>query len=303
MKKTFKKQEYPKRGLYPEYLAKEIDRYLRFYLKRYDDIPGELKNSIRYSIESGGKRLRPVLALATAKSLGFEISHIMPTACAIEFIHTYSLIHDDLPAIDNDDLRRGKPTSHQQFGEAIAILTGDALFAESFNIILKDQVADHDIKLRVLDELITASGASGMVAGQIVDICSTGSIISKERLEYMHLNKTAKLIAAAIRSSAILCRTDPHILEGLTEYGTNIGLAFQITDDILDITSNSELTGKTHGKDILQFKSTYPHLWGLDKSRKIAKEKIEKAIESIKDLDINKKMLTNIAQFILVREA
>ena len=303
MKKTFKKSEKSKGSLYPEYLAKEVDRYLKSYLKKYESIPEELKNSIRYSIESSGKRFRPVLSLATAKSLGFEISHIMPTACAIEFIHTYSLIHDDLPAIDNDDLRRGKPTCHRQFGEDIAILTGDALFAESFNIIIKDQIADPDIKLRVLDELITASGASGMVAGQIVDVCSTGTIISKERLEYMHLNKTAKLITAAVRSSAILCNAGPQILEGLTEYGLNIGLAFQITDDILDITSNSVLTGKTHGKDSLRLKNTYPHLWGLEESKKIAQRKISKALGSIKNINIDTRLLVDIAEFILIRKA
>lgn len=303
MKKTFKKSEKSKGSLYPEYLAKEVDRYLKSYLKKYESIPEELKNSIRYSIESSGKRFRPVLSLATAKSLGFEISHIMPTACAIEFIHTYSLIHDDLPAIDNDDLRRGKPTCHRQFGEDIAILTGDALFAESFNIIIKDQIADPDIKLRVLDELITASGASGMVAGQIVDVCSTGTIISKKRLEYMHLNKTAKLITAAVRSSAILCNAGPQILEGLTEYGLNIGLAFQITDDILDITSNSVLTGKTHGKDSLRLKNTYPHLWGLEESKKIAQRKISKALGSIKNINIDTRLLVDIAEFILIRKA
>lgn len=303
MKKTFKKSEKSKGSLYPEYLAKEVDRYLKSYLKKYESIPEELKNSIRYSIESSGKRFRPVLSLATAKSLGFEISHIMPTACAIEFIHTYSLIHDDLPAIDNDDLRRGKPTCHRQFGEDIAILTGDALFAESFNIIIKDQIADPDIKLRVLDELITASGASGMVAGQIVDVCSTGTIITKERLEYMHLNKTAKLITAAVRSSAILCNAGPQILEGLTEYGLNIGLAFQITDDILDITSNSVLTGKTHGKDSLRLKNTYPHLWGLEESKKIAQRKISKALGSIKNINIDTRLLVDIAEFILIRKA
>lgn len=303
MTKTFKKSQKSKLGLYPEYLIKEVDRCLKSFLKRYEGIPEELRNSIRYSIESSGKRFRPVLSLATAQSLGFEISHVMPTACAIEFIHTYSLIHDDLPAIDNDDLRRGKPTCHRQFGEDIAILTGDALFAESFNIILKDQIADPDIKLRVLDELISASGASGMVAGQIVDVCSTGSIIPKERLEYMHLNKTAKLITAAVRSSAILCNAGPQILKGLTEYGLNIGLAFQITDDILDITSNSVLTGKTHGKDILQLKSTYPHLWGLEESKKIAERKISKAINSIKNINIDNRLLVDIARFILTRKA
>lgn len=291
------------KDLYPESLAAEVDKNLKLYLNDYEHIPGRLKEAIGYCVLNGGKRLRPVLCLATAKSIGCGTELVMPTACAIEFIHTYSLIHDDLPAIDNDDLRRGKPSCHKKFGEDIAILTGDALFAESFNLILKYQNSSPRKKLEVLSEIISAAGASGMVAGQVVDVSSTGKQITKKNLEYMHLNKTSKLIIAAIRTSAIICNATSDILKSLSIYGENIGLVFQIIDDILDITSSTGASGKTLGKDIDNSKNTFPSLWGMDKSRKIAKEKTEKAIDAIKDLNINKKILTDIAQFILNREA
>ena len=291
------------KDLYPEYLAGEVDKNLKLYLNDYEHIPGRLREAIEYSVLNGGKRLRPVLCLATAKSIGCGTKLVMPIACAIEFIHTYSLIHDDLPAIDNDDLRRGKPSCHKKYGEDIAILTGDALFAESFNIILKYQKSSPNIKLEVLSEIISAVGASGMVAGQVVDVSSTGKQITKKDLEYMHLNKTSKLIIAAIRTSAIICNTNSDILKSLSIYGANIGLVFQIIDDILDITSSTGTSGKTQGKDIDNSKNTFPSLWGIDKSRKIAKEKTEKAIDSIKDLDIDTSILTDIAQFILIRKA
>ena len=290
-------------NLYPGSLAEEVDKSLKIYLIDYKHVPDILREALEYCVLNGGKRLRPVLCLATALSLGYGIQKVMPTACSIEFIHTYSLIHDDLPAIDNDDLRRGKPACHKKFGEDIAILTGDALFAESFNIILKYQESSPEIKLKVLNEIVSASGASGMVSGQIIDITSTGKTITKKDLEYMHMNKTSKLIIAAIRTSAILCQAVDDVLEKLSVYGANIGMAFQITDDILDITSNTAATGKTHGKDIEHSKNTYPFLWGLERSRKIAEEMTGKAIESIKDLDIDKKILIDIAGFILTRKA
>ena len=291
------------KDLYPEPLAAEVDKNLKLYLNDYDHIPGRLKEAIGYCMLNGGKRLRPVLCLATAKSIGCSIELVMPIACAIEFIHTYSLIHDDLPAIDNDDLRRGRPSCHKKFGEDIAILTGDALFAGSFNLILKYQNSSPGKKLEVLSEIISAAGASGMVAGQVVDVSSTGKQITKKVLEYMHLNKTSKLIIAAIRTSAIICDASRDTLESLSVYGENIGLVFQIIDDILDITSSTGTSGKTQGKDIENSKNTFPSLWGMEKSRKIAKEKTEKAIDAIKDLNINKKILTDIARFILIREA
>ncbi|GAH11959.1 unnamed protein product, partial [marine sediment metagenome] len=192
-------------------------------------------------VENSGKRFRPILCLLTAKSLGKDYRAVLPTACAIEFIHTYSLIHDDLPSIDNDDLRRGKPTCHKKFGEDIAVLAGDALFAEAFNIIIKYQIADDRTKIKILEEIADASGASGMAAGQIVDVYFTGKKISKKKLEYMHRNKTGKIITASVRCAAILCGVIDDYLKKFTEYSENLGLAFQITDDILDVTSDKRI--------------------------------------------------------------
>ncbi|HAJ95499.1 MAG TPA: hypothetical protein DCP02_04615, partial [Actinobacteria bacterium] len=202
-----------------------------------------------------------------------------------------------------DDLRRGKPSCHKRFGEATAILAGDAIFAEAFNLILKYQECNSEKKLRILSEIVNASGASGMVAGQIVDITSASKTISKKKLEYMHTNKTGRLISASMVCSGILCGAEDGILDSLREYGLNIGLAFQITDDIIDIISNSTISGKTRGKDKVQSKNTYPFLWGLDKSKKIAEEKINTALRAIEGINIDSRLLVDIANFILVRKA
>jgi len=290
-------------NLYPYHLVGIIEKQLGKYLSDYRDIPGELSEPIKYCIINGGKRLRPVLCAATAIGFGCKPADIIPTACSVEFIHSYSLIHDDLPAIDDDDIRRGKPSCHKRFGEAAAILTGDALFAEAFNLILKYQICSPGKKLRVLSEIVDASGAAGMVAGQIVDISSASKKISKKKLEHMHINKTARLISASVVSSAILCGAKEGTIEGLRKYGMNIGLAFQITDDIIDIISSSSISGKTQGKDRIQSKNTYPFLWGLDKSRRIAEEKIDTALDAIKGLHMDSRLLEDIAKFILLRKA
>jgi len=289
-------------NLYPDFIVKLINKRLDFYLQDYRTIPDILKKSIKYSIKNSGKRFRPVLCLLTANSLNCSYVKVLPTACAIEFIHTYSLIHDDLPSIDNDDLRRGKPTCHKIFGEDIAILTGDALFAEAFNIILKYQDAEDKIKLKVLSEIGEASGALGMVAGQIVDVYFTGKEITKQKLIYMHNNKTGKLITASVRCGAIISGVSQDYLERFTKYSQNIGLAFQITDDILDIVSSSDLIGKTAGKDLIQNKNTFPSMYGIEKSRKIAEEKVEEAQEIIKSMDIDYQWLIKIAKFLLLRK-
>lgn len=288
--------------LYPEFLIKEVNKSLGYYVKKYRESPDILKEAIKYSIENSGKRFRPILCLLTAKSLGKDYRAVLPTACAIEFIHTYSLIHDDLPAIDNDDLRRGKPTCHKKFGEDIAILAGDALFAEAFNIIIKYQIADDRTKIEILEEIADASGASGMAAGQIVDVYFSGKKISKKKLEYMHRNKTGKMITASVRCAAILCGVSDDYLKKFTEYSENLGLAFQITDDILDVTSDKRVAGKTIGKDAIQKKNTFPNIWGISKSKEIAREKTDKAIAIINSMDIDYKWLVNIANFLLLRK-
>ncbi len=276
--------------LYPEFLIKEVNKNLEYYVEKYRESPDVLKEAIKYSVENSGKRFRPILCLLTAKSLGKDYSAVIATACAIEFIHTYSLIHDDLPAIDNDDLRRGKPTCHKKFGEDIAILTGDTLFAEAFNIIIKYQTAEDDrTKIKVLEEVADASGASGMAAGQMVDVYFSGKKISKEKLEYMHRNKTGKTITASVRCAAILCGASSDYLKKFTEYSENLGLAFQITDDILDAALDKGI-------------NTFPNIWGISKSKEIAREKVNKAITIIKSMDIDYKWLVNIAKFLLVRK-
>ena len=287
---------------YPDHLAAIIDRNLLFYVNAYKNLPAILKKSILYSIKNGGKRFRPVLCLLTVSSLGGNYEDALPAACAIEFIHTYSLIHDDLPSIDNDDFRRGKLTCHKVFGEDIAILTGDALFAEAFNIILKYQAATPDIKIRLLEEIANASGAEGMVAGQIIDVFYTGKKISKKLLDCMHDKKTAKLITASVRSGAIIAGAAENIMEKLTVYASSIGLAFQITDDILDIEATAEVSGKTAGKDAAQNKNTFPSMYGIKKSREIAGQKIKEAQEAISGIDIKKESLVNLAEFILKRQ-
>lgn len=289
-------------SLYPEALIQVVNSRINEYLKEYSDIPQILKKAIIYSMNNGGKRLRPILCLSVAKSLGKDHELVMPVACAIEFIHTYSLIHDDLPAIDNDDFRRGMLTCHRKFGEDIAILAGDAIFAEAFNIILSKQESPPDVLVKVLSEISSASGAHGMVAGQIVDVFFAGKKISKSLLEYMHTNKTGKLITAAVTSSAILSGAGDEYIGLFKQYAENIGLAFQITDDLLDLESSIETTGKTPGKDLLQDKNTFPSLFGIDKSKKIAKEKINLAIQIVQSMDVDKEWLIKIAQFILQRK-
>lgn len=288
--------------LYPDFLVCKINDRINHYLKCYESAPPALKSAIRYSMGNGGKRFRPVLCLLAAKSIGGSYDAVLPAACAIEFIHTYSLIHDDLPAIDNDDFRRGKLSCHKRFGEDIAILTGDALFAEAFNIILKYQETNDADLVRVLYEISSASGAEGMVEGQIIDVFYAGKKITGKMLEYMHRKKTGKLITASIRCGAIISGASEEYLGLFTGYAENIGLAFQITDDLLDLESTPEKTGKTTGKDMIQNKNTFPSMYGVEKSRKIAEEKISQAIELINSMNIEKEWLIKIAMFLLQRK-
>lgn len=299
---TAKDNNLKENKLYPEFLIGKINDNLGYYIKKYKRAPKILKEAIKYSVGSGGKRFRPILCVITAKSLGQDYETVMPTACAVEFVHTYSLIHDDLPSIDNDDLRRGKPACHKRFGEDIAILTGDTLFSEAFNIILKYQITDAEKKIKVLSEIADATGVNGMASGQIVDVYYTGKKISKERLENMHKNKTGKLITASVRCAAIICGASRSDLKKLTDYSEDLGLAFQITDDIIDVTSNRKKAGKTTGKDADQKKNTYIDMWGISKSKEIAEGKIKKSIEIIKSMDIEHKWLVNMAKFLLLRK-
>ena len=230
--------------------------------------PESLRDAMRYSLLAGGKRLRPILCLAACELVGGSSELAMPTAVALEMIHTMSLIHDDLPAMDNDDLRRGRPTNHKVYGDAMAILAGDALLSRSFEMVaVRSPNVPADRLLRVVGELALVSGAPGLVGGQVVDLESEGQAVDLETLEYIHLHKTAALLRACVVTGALIGGARDDQLQAMRTYANGIGLAFQIIDDILDVTASSEVLGKTAGKDLLADKTTYPKLLGLDASR------------------------------------
>ena len=233
--------------------------------------PERLREAMRYSLLAGGKRLRPILCLAACELAGGASEQAMPTAVALEMIHTMSLIHDDLPAMDNDDLRRGMPTNHKVYGEANAILAGDALLTRAFEMVaLRSPGVPAEQLLKVVGELSLASGAPGLVGGQVVDLECEGKDVDLETLEYIHLHKTGALLRACVLTGALIADAPEALLEALRTYARGIGLAFQIIDDILDVTASSEVLGKTAGKDLTADKTTYPKLLGLEESRQRA---------------------------------
>lgn len=266
--------------------------------------PETIYESMRYSLLAGGKRLRPILCLATCEMMGGTIEIAMPTACAVEMIHTMSLIHDDLPAMDNDDYRRGRLTNHKVYGDDIAILAGDGLLAYAFELVATrtpESVA-RDRVLQVIARLGKALGAAGVVGGQVVDLQSEGkSDISLETLNYIHNHKTAALLEACVVCGGILAGASSEDVQRLSRYSQNIGLAFQIIDDILDITATQEQLGKTAGKDLVAQKVTYPSLWGLEKSRAKAQELIELACQELEPFGELAQPLKALAQFITSR--
>ena len=265
--------------------------------------PKKVYQAMRYSLQAGGKRLRPILCLATCTLMGGTEDRAMPTACAIEMIHTMSLIHDDLPAMDNDDYRRGKLTNHKVYGEDIAILAGDGLLAYAFEYVATEtKNVPAERVLQVVARLGRAVGAAGLVGGQVVDLESEGkSEISIETLNFIHTHKTAALLEACVVCGAILGGASQEDVQRLSRYAQNIGLAFQIVDDILDITATGEELGKTAGKDIQAQKATYPSLWGLDESKAQAKQLIETAIAELANYGEKAEPLRAIATFILTR--
>ncbi len=282
-----------------------INKALDNLLPVEDEFPQRLHKAIRYSVFAGGKRIRPILAMACTEVFGKGIENIINTACAIELIHTYSLIHDDLPAIDNDDLRRGKPTCHKAFGEAMAILAGDALLTAAFDIMAKTPVKGGDearLLLKVIHEIGKAAGSSGMVAGQAVDIESEGKEgVAFPVLEYIHIHKTGELILASCRAGAIMSQAGDKELEAITKYGEAVGLAFQIADDILDVEGSKEETGKGVGGDEKKGKITYPSLLGIDEAKKRAEDLVDMAVTSLKDFDEKAEPLRKIARYIVER--
>ncbi len=281
-----------------------IDRALNGYLPEEDRFPLSLHRAMRYSVFAGGKRLRPILTIASAEAVGGSEKDVMPLACAVELIHTYSLIHDDLPAMDDDELRRGKPTCHKVFGEAVAILAGDALLTLAFGILSQIPVEDMDAARRVLlviSEIARGAGHAGMVGGQVVDIESQGKEVDFPVLEYIHIHKTGALILASVRAGAILSGADKDELRSLTRYGEAIGLAFQITDDILDVEGDVEIMGKEAGMDMAKGKVTYPAILGIGESKNRVTSLIDRAIDSVSSFGERAEPLRGIAEYIVKR--
>ncbi|KAK6927846.1 Polyprenyl synthetase [Dillenia turbinata] len=266
--------------------------------------PIKIHEAMRYSLLAGGKRVRPMLCIAACELVGGKENVVMPTACAVEMIHTMSLIHDDLPCMDNDDLRRGKPTSHKVYGEDTAVLAGDALLSLSFEHVAARTIGvSSDLVVRAIVELGNAVGSEGLVAGQIVDMDSEGKLVDLNHLEYIHVHKTAKLLEAAGVCGAILGGANSADVERVRRYSRCIGLLFQVVDDILDVTKSSEELGKTAGKDLVTDKTTYPKLMGLEKARKFADQLVAQALEELSYFDPAKAApLSHLAKYIAYRQ-
>jgi geranylgeranyl diphosphate synthase type II len=265
--------------------------------------PASIHQAMRYSVQAGGKRVRPILCLEAARIFTADITSILPIACALEFIHTYSLIHDDLPALDNDDLRRGKPTCHKQFGEATAILAGDALLTLAFETLSKAPI-DPARSVAVIAHISASAGTvNGMVGGQVADLEAEGRPIQPSELEYIHRSKTAALIRASVTAGAIGGGANDEDVARLKRFGETIGWAFQVVDDILDVEESSAALGKTAGKDAAQQKATYPSLYGLEKSRQFAKELETRAMAELETYGTRAARLRELAELIVHRRA
>ena len=280
-----------------------IDSYLKSYFTATSS-PSVLHEAMKYSLFAGGKRIRPVLALASFEACGGDAKKIIPQAAAVELIHTYSLIHDDLPAMDNDNLRRGKPTNHKMFGEAMAILAGDALLTEAFSMMTQADIKiKPSILLKAVREVALAAGHNGMVGGQAQDIISEDAEPDGEILEFIHLHKTAALIKSAVRIGTILAGSRKKQLQALTIYGENTGLAFQIIDDVLDVEGTPEELGKSVGSDSRKKKMTYPSVYGIEGARNKANELISIAIDAIGIFSSEADPLREIAGYLAKRRA
>ena len=265
--------------------------------------PPSIHRAMRYSVFAGGKRIRPVLCFESARMFTQNMDAAIQAGCAIEFIHTYSLIHDDLPALDNDDLRRSKPTNHKVFGEAIAILAGDALLTLAFETLAKSPL-EAERRVRVITEIAAAAGTvNGMVGGQVADVEAEGKPVSADALEYIHRSKTAALIRASIVAGAIAGGAADADVERLRRFGDNIGWAFQVVDDLLDVEESSAALGKTAGKDQAQKKATYPALYGLEKSRAIAADLEAKALAELDYYGERAARLGQVAEFLVARRS
>jgi geranylgeranyl diphosphate synthase type II len=284
-----------------------VDSALERYLPKKEELTLNLYKAMQHSLFAGGKRIRPILSIASFEAAGGKGERILPFACALEMIHTYSLIHDDLPAIDNDDYRRGKPTCHKVFGEAIAILAGDGLLTEAFRLMTSQPAKEHAscdgaLVLDLINEVAQAAGALGMVGGQVVDIESEGKAVDLPTLQYIHTHKTGAMILASVRVGAKLGGAKETLLKALTRYGESLGLAFQVADDVLNVEGKAALMGKKTGSDQVKGKATYPSVLGVEESKVRSKELVEMAVDALKQFGPEADPLREIARFIIARE-
>jgi geranylgeranyl diphosphate synthase type II len=282
--------------------AAQVDAAMDAFLPKAKERPTTIHEAMRYSIFAGGKRLRPVLCLAAAEACGGEISNALPPACAVELMHTYSLVHDDLPAMDDDDLRRGRPTCHKVYGEGMAVLCGDALLTESFIVLAKAQATKRYDARDYISELAETGGSRKLIGGQVMDLEGEGKKLTKRDLVRIHEAKTAALLTTSLRLGAMTANATPAKLEALTKFGHALGLAFQVIDDILDVTQTTEMLGKTAGKDEAVEKSTYPAILGLAASRREAARLTRAAMDALKPLGKKAARLEEIATHLLKRE-
>ena len=281
---------------------KEVDVALGKFLPRENARPATIHKAMRYSIFAGGKRLRPILCLAAAEACGGDAKPALAPACAVEVMHTYSLVHDDLPCMDDDDLRRGRPTSHKVFGEGMAVLTGDALLTQVFTIIAQTPPTKRYSVKDYVEEIALTGGSRKLIGGQVLDLEGEGQKLTKKDLIRIHEAKTAALLTSSIRLGAMTANATPAKLDALTTFGYNLGLAFQVIDDILDVTQTTEMLGKTAGKDEAVDKSTYPAILGLDKSRQEAARLTNKALGALVPLGQKATRLEQIGRYLLDRE-
>lgn len=282
-----------------------VEDWLGLHVPPGDLSPSNLYRAMRYSLLAKSKRIRPILAVAVTESLGGNSNQVLPFACGLELIHTYSLVHDDLPAMDNDDVRRGQPSNHKVFGEAMAVLAGDALLTHAFFLMSSPQIVSDlssDLVLRIIHQISKAAGTQGMIGGQVMDMEFEGQTISLSQLETMHSCKTGAMMLAAVRIGGLVAGASAEQMENLGLYGRHIGLAFQIIDDVLDIVGQPELLGKTMGKDRTAQKATFPSVLGLEESKKLAHQHYEQGVQALEGFGERVEILRDLAKFIIFRK-
>lgn len=286
---------------YVQSMVQKVDAALDAYLPAADCPPASIHAAMRYTIFAGGKRLRPILTLAAAEACGGSSENALAAACAVEMLHTYSLVHDDLPCMDDDDLRRGRPTCHKVYGEGLAVLCGDALLTEAFLVLSKTPATSRYAHADHIKELALTGSSRQLIGGQVLDLESEGKRIDMKQLETIHRCKTAALLTCSLRLGAMTADATTEQLEAISQFGQALGLAFQVIDDILDVTQSSEILGKTAGKDVAAAKATYPAMIGLEASRKMASELTQKANQSLKIFGSAASHLQEMADSMLLR--